>query len=52
MNNFSLTLFAKYNLNNQVKGDVIGRTRRRNGEKRNAYRVLVRKARKEITSNT
>jgi hypothetical protein len=38
-----LSLFTKYNLNDQVKEDEMGRACNRNGEKRNAYRILVGK---------
>jgi hypothetical protein len=34
-------LFAKYNYNDQVKEDEIGRTCSTNGKKMNAYRILV-----------
>jgi hypothetical protein len=36
-----LVLLAKHNLNDQVKEDEMGRTCSTNGEKRNAYRILV-----------
>jgi hypothetical protein len=36
-------LFAKYNQNDQVKEDEIGRAYVTNREKRNAYRILVGK---------
>jgi hypothetical protein len=36
-------LFAKYNWNYQVKEDEMGRACRTNGEKTNAYRILVGK---------
>jgi hypothetical protein len=36
-------LFTKYNWNDQVKEDEIGRACSKNWEKRNAYRLLVRK---------
>jgi hypothetical protein len=36
-------LFAKYNSNFQVKEDEMGRACSTNGEKRNAYRILVGK---------
>jgi threonyl-tRNA synthetase len=35
---------AKYNLNDQDKGDEVGRACSTHGEKWNAYRVLVGKA--------
>jgi hypothetical protein len=34
-------LFAKYNSNDRVKEEEMGRIYRTNGEKRNAYRILV-----------
>jgi hypothetical protein len=34
-------LFAKYNYNNQVKEDTMGRACSTHGEMRNAYRILV-----------
>jgi hypothetical protein len=36
--------FAKYNLNDQVKEDEMGKACSTNREKRNAYRMLVGKA--------
>jgi hypothetical protein len=38
-----LVLFSKYNYDDQVKKDEIGRACRTNGKKRNAYRILVGK---------
>jgi hypothetical protein len=38
-----LVLFAKYIKNNQVAEDEMGRPCSTNGEKRNAYRLLVGK---------
>jgi hypothetical protein len=38
-----LVLFAKYNENNEVEEDEMGEHAARIGEKRNAYRLLVRK---------
>jgi hypothetical protein len=38
-----LALFAKYNLNHEVKEDEMGRACSTNGEKRNAYTILVGK---------
>jgi hypothetical protein len=35
-------LFVKYNWNNQVEEDEMGVSCSTNGEKRNAYRLLVR----------
>jgi hypothetical protein len=35
--------FAKYDENDQVKDDDMGRTCSTNGERRNAYRILVGK---------
>jgi hypothetical protein len=34
-------LFSKYNQNDQVKEDEMGRACSTNGEKRNAYKILV-----------
>jgi hypothetical protein len=36
-------LFSKYNCNDQVKEDEMGRACNTNVEKRNAYRIFVRK---------
>jgi hypothetical protein len=36
-------MFAKYNYNNQVKEDEMDRAFSTNGEKMNAYRILVEK---------
>jgi hypothetical protein len=37
-------LFSKYNYNDQVKEDEMGRACSKNGEKRNLYRLLVGKS--------
>jgi hypothetical protein len=39
-------LFAKYNYNDQVKENDMGRACSTNGENRNAYMLLVRKVEK------
>jgi hypothetical protein len=44
MRSFIIVLFSKYNYNDQVKEDMMGRVCSMNGEKRSAYRILVRKA--------
>jgi hypothetical protein len=38
-----ILLFVKYNLNDRVKGDEMGRKCNTHGEKRNACRILVGK---------
>jgi hypothetical protein len=38
-----IILFSKYNLNDQVKEDEMGRACSMNWEKRDAYRILVGK---------
>jgi hypothetical protein len=41
LHNEELRNFAKYNWNDQVKEDEMDRACNTNGEKRNAYRILV-----------
>jgi hypothetical protein len=43
LHNEELVLFPKYNLNDHVKKDYMGGVCSTNREKRNAYRILVRK---------
>jgi hypothetical protein len=43
LHNEELVLFAKYNWNNQVKKNEIGKACSTNGEKRNATKILVAK---------
>jgi hypothetical protein len=43
MRNFITVLLAKQNSNDQVKEDAIGRACSTNGEKRNAYMILIGK---------
>jgi hypothetical protein len=43
MRSFIACTLAKYNENDQVREDEMGRVCRRNGEKKNAYRILVEK---------
>jgi hypothetical protein len=43
MRSFVILLFTKYNWNNQVEEDEMGRPCNTNGEKRSAYRLLVGK---------
>jgi hypothetical protein len=43
MRAYILKFFANYNWNDRVKEDGIGKVCSKHGEKRNVYRILVRK---------